>query len=181
MIKRKSKEKLYKNLCILLLIIVGILSIHIIFSFFPETEVLLPLVFPDASILGFEKVNNIDVTFRDDSALITLAAGCYKLAAWVEAPQGLSIQNALQNKSMERPNAHELARDVFNTLDIKVLMVKITELRNNSYFARILLRQKNAFLNFDVRPSDGIAIALRTNSPIYINNSLLKQHGEYIC
>lgn len=180
MVKRRSKEKIYRNLCVLLLIIVGVLGILVALSRYPETEALLPLIFPDASILGFERVDKVDVAFVDGGS-ITLTAGCYKLTAGVEVTQALSIQNALQNRTMERPNAHDLARDVFDTLYIKVLMVKITELRDNAYFARILLRQKNNFLNFDVRPSDGIAIALRMNSPIYINKSLLEQQGKYIC
>jgi bifunctional DNase/RNase len=179
--KRRTKEKFYRNLCIGLCLVIGIL---IFLNFLPkleEVKELAPLLIPEASILGFEKVDKVDVVPTNNEGLVTLTSGCYQLTASVDASQALSIQNALQKKSSERPNAHDLAKDVFNTLDIKVLMVKITELRGNSYFAKILLKQKNTFLNFDVRPSDGIAIALRTESPIYINSSLLKEKGKYIC
>jgi bifunctional DNase/RNase len=179
--KKRTKEKFYRSLCIGLFVVIGILIFIIFLPKLHEVKELAPLFFPESSILGFEKVDRVDVVFTNNEGLVTLTSGCYELTASVDAPQALSIQNALQKKSAERPNAHDLAKDVFNTLDIRVLMVKITELRGNSYFAKILLKQKNTFLNFDVRPSDGIAIALRMESPIYINSSLLKQQGKYIC
>jgi bifunctional DNase/RNase len=179
--RKRVKENLYKSLCIGLSVVVVILILINLLPKFQEVKELSPLFFPEASTLGFEKVDKVDVTPTNNEGLVTLTSGCYQLTAGVDAQQALSIRNALQKKIAERPNAHDLAKDIFNTLDIKVLMVKITELRGSSYFAKILLKQKNTFLNFDVRPSDGIAIALRMESPIYINSSLLKQQGKYIC
>ncbi|MDI6806525.1 MAG: bifunctional nuclease family protein [Candidatus Aenigmarchaeota archaeon] len=177
---RKKPEKKYKFLSGILMVIVALLSLFIILpKFFPEE---LPLLaFPGLSTLGFERVNNVDVRIIGNEGLVILSASCYELTGIIEPTQAISIQNALQNITTERPNAHDLARDVFNTLDIKMLMVKITELRDSAYFAKILLRQKNTFLNFDVRPSDGIAIALRVGAPIYIDKGLLERQGKYIC
>jgi bifunctional DNase/RNase len=60
-------------------------------------------------------------------------------------------------------------------------MVKIVEIRNNTFIGRLILQQGNKVVSLDSRPSDGIAIAVRTGSPVYIKESLMKEQGKYIC
>jgi len=68
-------------------------------------------------------------------------------------------------------------------LDAKVLMVKITELKDNTFFAKLFLVKGNLILSLDSRPSDAIAIAARADYkvPIYVNENLLENVGEKIC
>jgi bifunctional DNase/RNase len=60
-------------------------------------------------------------------------------------------------------------------------MVKITEVKNNTFFGKLILRQNGKILSLDSRPSDATAIAVRTNSPIYVKTELLKEFGKKIC
>jgi bifunctional DNase/RNase len=142
---------------------------------------LTPLMIPQLSTTGYVKVNVSADIVDAETASLTLSAKCYDLTASVEPLQAESILLALSNQVGPRPNAHDLARDVFTSLKIDVLMVKINERRESAFFAKIVLRQGNTVLNYDVRPSDGIAIALRMNAPIYINQTLLLAEGKKVC
>lgn len=176
----QSKEKLYKKLAIVL---AAAFVIALVYIFYPQplySEVA-TISLPQLSTVGFVKANvSVDLTDQY-SGNITLSANCYEMVGGAEASQVVSISDALNNQSESRPDAHDLARDVFTTLKIDVLMVKITEIKDSAFFAKIVLRQGNTVLNYDIRPSDGIAIALRMNAPIYINETLLTQQGTKVC
>jgi len=139
------------------------------------------LALPQLSTTGYVEVNvSADIIDKNTGSL-TLSTNCYDLTASVEPLQAESVLLALDNQVGPRPNAHDLAKDVFTALKIDVLMVKITERRENAFFSKIILRQENTVLNYDIRPSDGIAIALRMKSPIYINETLLMAEGKKAC
>jgi bifunctional DNase/RNase len=176
----QNKEKFYKRLAIVL---AAALVIAIVYIFYPQPlySQVATITLPQLSTVGFVKAN-ISVDLADQyTGNITLSANCYDMAGGVEASQVVSIYDALNNQSESRPNAHDLVRDVFTTLKIDVLMVKVTDIRESSFYAKIVLRQGNTVLNYDIRPSDGIAIALRMKAPIYVNETLLMQEGKKVC
>lgn len=180
MVSYKKKIRRYKIIIVFLLVILVFFSIQLYLLKFPE-EVLLPLIVPETSVSEYTRIKDVQVDFLEDRGLITLISDCYDLTASVEIPQAISIQNGKEGKVGERPNSHDLAKDIFNLLGVRVLMVKITELRGNAYFSKIVIQQGKTLLNLDARPSDAIAIALRTNSPIYVKTNLLKTYGKYTC
>ena len=139
------------------------------------------LAIPQLSTVGFKQVNVTADIIDQNTAIATLYDECYELTANIEPLQADSILSALSNQVGPRPNAHDLAKDVFTSLKIDVLLVKITEKRDNMYFAKIVLRQGNTVLNYDIRPSDGMAIALRMKAPIYVNETLLTTDGKKLC
>lgn len=139
------------------------------------------IALPELSTSGFSKVENVETSVIDNVGSISLRADCYDLTANVEPEQAESIERGIEGTYAPRPNAHDIAASVFETLNIDILMVKITELRNNAYYAKLILRQGNTVFNLDARPSDAIAIALRMNSSIYVNQTLLREMGERIC
>jgi len=175
--KKLKKAEKFKNLWIFLLFafLIGIL---VIFPFKAEKAQL--IFFPEAWTIGYEKVK-VDAEIVDNNGIVTLTSGCYQILAYTEASQAESIKNGLEGKISFRPNAHDLIKATFDNLGIEVVMVKITELKNNTFFGKIILRQGNKILSLDSRPSDGTAIAVRTNSPIYVNSELLKEFGKKIC
>ena len=126
---------------------------------------------------GFERV---DVRIEPPNGVI-LTSGCFRITALTTGEQAESIQNALQNRDSFRPNAHDLTKFIFDEYDIEVIAVKIEELRDNTYFSKLVLQQGNKILNLDARPSDAIAIALRMDKPIYIKKSLIESTGTKIC
>jgi len=172
--------KLYKTLSIIFFL-AFLVAIAYIFSPNLFYTNIAPLTLPEISTDGFVKTNVTAEITDENTAALTLSNSCYALTASVEPAMALSIIDAQNNQVGPRPNAHDLSKDVFNALKIDVLMTKITQRRENFYVGKIVLRQGNTVLNFDVRPSDGIAIALRMNAPVYLNETLLHSEGKKIC
>ncbi len=79
--------------------------------------------------------------------------------------QTYSIASGMEDIEAERPTTHDLMRDIFDLYDIRVLMVKIDNCKDQLYQARLLLQQGNKILNLDSRPSDAIAVAVRSERP----------------
>jgi bifunctional DNase/RNase len=137
-------------------------------------------ILPDLSTAGYVEVVP-EAAVVGDRGIISLTGGCYQVVATTEAVQAESIANGLAGKIDFRPNTHDLIKSVFDSLDIKVVMVKIVDLVNNAYIGRLVLRQGDKVLSLDSKPSDGIAIAVRYNATIYMKEDLLKRQGKYIC
>ena len=105
---------------------------------------------------------------------------CKVLAIGISSTQAFSIKTGLENKIEYRPTTHDIIYDILNHFDIKVLFARITEFKSGIFFAELFLQKDNRILNLDIRPSDAIAIAVRTNSSIYLNKDLLEM-AEDIC
>jgi len=130
---------------------------------------------------GFLKVKvNVDAIYLD-RAQITLTAGCYQIQATTDACVGEAILKGLEKKIDFRPTVYDVIADTFKSLGIEVLALKIVEVRNNTFIGELIVQQGDKVLSLDIRPSDGTAIALRLNSPIYINETLAKEMGKNIC
>ena len=97
----------------------------------------------------------------------------------VEHNMGAIIGMALRGTPKDRPLTHDLIGHVFQGFNIAVERVVITELRNSTYFARIILRQENELgrkiVELDARPSDCLAIAAATKRPVYVTQRLFDQ------
>ncbi|MEO0247504.1 MAG: bifunctional nuclease family protein [candidate division WOR-3 bacterium] len=88
-----------------------------------------------------------------------------------------SIMMALQGVKAPRPLTHDLLVDILNALNLRLKRVVINDLRENTYYARIVLwnEEDNTLYSIDARPSDSIAIALRVKAPIFISTFVLKK------
>jgi len=85
----------------------------------------------------------------------------------------------LRDEPKERPLTHDLMQSIFKGFNITVERVIITELRNSTYFARLILQQQNELarkiVEIDARPSDCLALAAAQKKPIYVASSLFEQ------
>ncbi len=88
--------------------------------------------------------------------------------------EALSIGNVLKNVSPPRPMAHDLMVNIFDRLEIKIEGVLIDEKVDKIYYARLLIRKDNSVMQFDARPSDCIALALRVGAPIRVRKKVLE-------
>lgn len=88
-----------------------------------------------------------------------------------------SIMMALQGVKAPRPLTHDLLVDILNALNLHLKRVVINDLRENTYYARIVLwnEEDKTLYSIDARPSDSIAIALRVKAPIFISTFVLKK------
>ncbi|WP_440954342.1 bifunctional nuclease family protein [Methanosarcina sp. Mfa9] len=88
--------------------------------------------------------------------------------------EALSIGNVLKSVSPPRPMAHDLMVNVFDRLGIKIEAVMIDDKVDKVYYARLLVREGHNLMQFDARPSDCIALALRVGAPIRIRRKVLE-------
>jgi uncharacterized protein len=97
----------------------------------------------------------------------------------VEQSMGKVIGMFLRDMREERPLTHDLIISIFNGFNITVERVIITELRNTTYFARLILQQQNELgrkiVEIDARPSDCLALATAQKRPIYVSSQLFEQ------
>ncbi|HUK81743.1 MAG TPA: bifunctional nuclease family protein [Verrucomicrobiae bacterium] len=95
---------------------------------------------------------------------------------YVDHSVGAAITMFLHNKPKERPLTHDLIGHIFTGLGVRVERVVINDLKNSTYFARLILRTENELgkkiLEIDARPSDCIALAVMQKSPIYCANKV---------
>lgn len=97
----------------------------------------------------------------------------------VEPQMGQIIGMFLRDAPKERPLTHDLMQSIFKGFNISVERVIITELRNSTYFARLILQQHNEvarkIVEIDARPSDCLALASAQKRPIFVSQTLFDQ------
>ena len=97
----------------------------------------------------------------------------------VEPQMGRIIGDFLRNEPKERPLTHELVNRIFQGFGITVERVVITDLKNSTFFARLILQQQNEvarkILELDARPSDCLALAVAQKKPIFVSAALFAQ------
>jgi bifunctional DNase/RNase len=108
------------------------------------------------------------VVLKDESGQITLPI-------WIGIPEATSIASAIKQVTMARPLTHDLFFDLLLEVGVTVQRVVITELKESTYFAELVLGQGDRVMVLDSRPSDAIAMALRASAPIYVAQSVLDQ------
>ena len=97
------------------------------------------------------------------------------LPIWVGIFEANAIALRIEDIDTPRPMTHDLLRNLLDTLDVKVDRIVVSDLKDNTYFARIYLLVNGSSEHVDSRPSDAIALALRTDAPIFVEQSVLEQ------
>lgn len=112
-----------------------------------------------------------------NSPIVVLKDGEEKifLPIWVGIFEANAIALQLENVATPRPMTHDLLRNVIRTMEATVEKIIISELRDATFFARIEVVLSGRRHDIDARPSDAIALALRTESPIYVEQAVLDQ------
>lgn len=96
------------------------------------------------------------------------------LPIWIGRPEADSIALALGKITTPRPLTHDLIRNVLDGLKTEVTKIVVTEIVDNTYYAAIYLNKGGVEIPIDSRPSDAIAVAIRTSSPIFVDNSVIE-------
>jgi bifunctional DNase/RNase len=97
------------------------------------------------------------------------------LPIWVGIFEANAIALQLENVTTPRPMTHDLLRNMISELDGRVARVVINDLRDSTFFAQISVITAQRTLELDARPSDAIALALRTEAPIFVAQTVLDQ------
>lgn len=125
------------------------------------------------------KVHGVVPDSNTDTQIVILRDEVHAeiLPIWVGAAEGNAIKYALEGHVPPRPMSHDLIRSFADHLNIKMVSAVITDVKSNTYYATIHLSAHGVERTVDSRPSDAIALALRTNSPLYVTQEVLKQRG----
>jgi bifunctional DNase/RNase len=97
------------------------------------------------------------------------------LPIWVGIFEANAIALELEGIATPRPMTHDLLRDVIREIDAKVTRIVINELKESTFYAIIHMQAGERSLTIDARPSDAIALALRTQAPIFVDQTVLDQ------
>lgn len=117
-------------------------------------------------IVGMDQNTMIPVvviTDTEEKGFIPILIGHAEAAAIISEMEGTKPQ---------RPMTHDLMKSLLETLNAKVDRIIISDLKDETYFARILLKTKEGESEVDARPSDAIALALRTEAPVFVSEEV---------
>jgi bifunctional DNase/RNase len=121
------------------------------------------------------KVKGLMIDPVSDMPIVILKnqSGDQVLPIWVGVFEANAIAVQLENAAPPRPMTHDLLRSVIEHLSATVERVVITDLKDNTFFATIKLARAAGSLDVDARPSDAMALALRTDAPIFVEEQVL--------
>ena len=94
---------------------------------------------------------------------------------WIGLLEATSIASALQKIDFERPMTHDLFKNFTQKVNASVTRVEVCDLKDNTFFARIYFAMGGDAFDMDARPSDAIAIALRFNAPIFVDDKVVQK------
>jgi bifunctional DNase/RNase len=122
------------------------------------------------------KVAGLAIDERSKTPVVILqeTQGTRVLPIWIGPTEAGAIAMELAGKKFQRPLTHDLMKTiVVEALKVRVARVVITELRENTFYAKIFLARDKEIIAIDARPSDSIALAIRAHSPIFVAPELL--------
>jgi uncharacterized protein len=120
----------------------------------------------------------IEMPSNQPIVLLKEIDGSRFLPIWVGAVEATAIAFAQQGLEAQRPLTHDLIQNLLDRVDVTLTSVHITEIKDGVFYAELLLRDGDGALEpLSARPSDAIAIALRTKSNIMVSSDLLDEIG----
>jgi len=126
------------------------------------------------------KVNGIVLDPQTNVPIVILkdAAGKHTLPIWIGLLEASAIAMELEKIKIHRPLTHDLLKNILEKLSATVVKIEITDIKNNTYYALIHVDSQGKVMTIDSRPSDAIALALRTNSPIFVAKAVLDKSSH---
>lgn len=122
--------------------------------------------------LMMDPLTNSPIVVLQDTASETL------LPIWVGIFEANAIALQIEKVDTPRPMTHDLIKGLLNHLDARVTKIVVTELKDNTFYALIFLDMAGKTITVDARPSDAIALALRTDSPIFVTDEVLSKSSS---
>lgn len=111
---------------------------------------------------------------RDGAPMVLLEerGGQRTLPIWIGFAEAHSIASEMEHRRLPRPNTHDLAKSLLDRLEGAVQRVVVTDLRDGTYYAVLVLGARGKVFEVDARPSDAIALALRCGAPVFVRERL---------
>ena len=118
---------------------------------------------------------SFDIVGKQPIVLLKTADGNRYLPIWIGQSEAAAILMKLQGASTPRPLTHDLLVNILSELDVAVIRVTVTELRESTFHASITVAQNGNELEIDSRSSDAIAVAVRTGAPIFADDDVIEE------
>jgi hypothetical protein len=120
---------------------------------------------------------SFDVVGKQPIVLLKTLDGNKFLPIWIGHPEAAAILMKLQGAPTPRPMTHDLVTDMLGELNASVRRIAVTELRENTFYAVITLQVNGSEVEIDSRPSDALALAVRTSAPIFVADQVIDDQG----
>jgi uncharacterized protein len=118
---------------------------------------------------------SFDMVGKQPIVLLKTADGNKFLPIWIGHPEAAAILMKLQGASTPRPMTHDLVTDLLEKLEARVTRIAVTELRENTFYAVVTVAVDGSEIEIDSRPSDAIALAVRSDAPIFADDSVIEE------
>ncbi|GAN31692.1 MAG: bifunctional nuclease family protein [Candidatus Brocadia sp. AMX2] len=123
------------------------------------------------------ELSKIIITETSDHQIIVLKEreGQRSFPIVIGLHEAWAIDRAVKGITTPRPLTHDLISNIIEGLNAGVVRIIISDLRNNTFYAKIILQQNASMVEIDSRPSDAIALAMQKNTPIFVAKKVLEE------
>ena len=118
---------------------------------------------------------SFDLVGKQPIVLLKTSDGNRYLPIWIGHPEAAAILMKLQGATAPRPLTHDLLVNILNELEVEVVRVTVTELRENTFHASITVQFNGSEIEIDSRSSDAIAVAVRAQAPIFAADEVIEE------
>jgi bifunctional DNase/RNase len=119
----------------------------------------------------------IDLLTHDPVVILKDMDGTHYLPILIGPFEATAIALALEGAPVPRPLSHDLMRNMLETLGARLEQIVIHDIRESTFFAKLVVRTDGELQEIDARPSDGIALALRMQAPIYVSDKIVLEES----
>ncbi len=119
----------------------------------------------------------IDLLTHDPVVILKDMDGSHYLPILIGPFEATAIALALEGAAVPRPLSHDLMRNILESLETALEQVIIHDIRDSTFYAKLILRCDGELQEIDARPSDGIALALRMKAPIYVTDKIVLEES----
>ena len=118
---------------------------------------------------------SFDMVGKQPIVLLKTQDGNKFLPIWIGHPEAAAILMKLQGANTPRPMTHDLFTEMLSQLEARVVRIAVTELRENTFYALITVSVNGSEIEIDSRPSDAIALAVRSGAPIFAAEAVIEE------
>ena len=123
------------------------------------------------------ELSKIIITETSDHQIIVLKEkdGPRTFPIVIGLHEAWAIDRAVKGITTPRPLTHDLIGNIIEGLNAGIVKIEINDLRNNTFYAKIILQRNGSLVEIDSRPSDAIALAMQKNAPIFVARNILEE------
>jgi bifunctional DNase/RNase len=120
---------------------------------------------------------SFDVIGKQPIVLLKTVEGNKFLPIWIGHPEAAAILIKLQGTELPRPMTHDLLTSIIGRFEADVARITVTELKESTFYATLTLSKEGETIDIDSRPSDALALAVRTDAPIFASTALIDENA----